>query len=312
MYDMVLQKYLHYYQNYDVTLDHFLTGLDTLGTGRLTFQVLDPVKLDRFLSAIRRQLSKERSPFELSFNHTYQFYAEPMVLFTNRHDQLLVNVPILLRLTTQKPLNLYSIDKVPMPFDTDTLEGKNNEYMFINNSYPYMALNEHNYIPLTETQLRMCDKMGSTYYCQNSYVLRQRAQHMCESAIYYKMDAKTISKHCQAKFAANVEFSPKVLYAGETMVLFNLPRPWILLFIQEKRPTEIEIATYEVVDRKEFCECSLTAEPFQLDETLVKCTSEINSEADGHFKLYFAINKLFLITYRPKWMFSWTVQWSRP
>ena len=145
-----------------MTLDHFLTGLDTLGTRRLMFQVLDPDKLDPFLRAIRRQL-QERSPFELAFNHTYQFYAEPMVMFTNTHDQLLVNVPILLRLATQKPLNLYSIDTVPMPFDTETLEGKNNEYTFINNSYPYMALNEHNYIPLTETQLRMCDKMGSTY-----------------------------------------------------------------------------------------------------------------------------------------------------
>ena len=200
MYDMVLRQYLHYYQNYDVTLDHFLTGLDALGTGRLTFQVLDPDELDRFLSAIRRQLREERSPFELAFNHTYQFYAEPMVMFTNTHDQLLVNVPILLRLTTQKPLNLYSIDTVLMPFDTETLDGRNNEYTFINNSYPYMALNEHNYIPLTETQLRMCDKMGPTYYCQNSYVLHQRTQHTCESAIYYKMDAKTITKHCQAKF----------------------------------------------------------------------------------------------------------------
>ena len=200
-----------------------------------------------------------------------------MAMFTNTHDQLLVNVPILLRLATQKPLNLYSIDTVPMPFDTETLDGKNNEYTFINNSYPYMALNEHNYIPLTETQLRMCDKMGSTYYCQNSYVLRQRTQHTCESAIYYKMDAKTITKHCQVKFAANVEFTSKVLDAGETMVLFNL------LF---------EFATYKVVDRKEFCECSLTAGSFQLDETLVKCTPEINSEADGHFKSYFAINKI--------------------
>ena len=33
MYDIVLRQYLHYYQNYDVTLDHFLTGLDALGTG---------------------------------------------------------------------------------------------------------------------------------------------------------------------------------------------------------------------------------------------------------------------------------------
>ena len=46
MYDMVLQQYLHYYQNYEVTLDHFLTGLDVLGTSRLILQVLDPDKLE--------------------------------------------------------------------------------------------------------------------------------------------------------------------------------------------------------------------------------------------------------------------------
>ena len=146
-------------------------------------------------------------------------------MFTNMHDQLLVNVPILLKLATQKPLNLYSIDTVLMPFDTETLEGRNNEYTFINNSYPYMALNKHNYIPLTELQLQICDKMGSTYYCQDSYMLRQCTQHTCKSVIYYKMDAKTISKQCQGKLTANVEFPPKVLDAGETMVLFNLPRP---------------------------------------------------------------------------------------
>ena len=138
----------------------------------------------------------------------------------------------------------------------------------------------------------MCDKMGSIYYCQNSYVLRQRTQHTCESAINYKMDAKTITNHCQAKFAANVEFTPKVLDAGETMVLFNFPRPSILLCGQETQPTEIEFATYKVVDRKEFCECSLTAGSIQLDETLVKCTPEINSEAECRFKSYFAINKI--------------------
>ena len=39
-------------------------------------------------------------------------------------------------------------------------------------------------------------------------------------------------------------------------------------------------------------ECSLTARSFQLNENLVKCTPKIHSEADGHFKLYFAINKI--------------------
>ena len=125
MYDRVLHKYLQYYINYQVTLDHFLTGLNSLGTGRLTFQVLDPTELTQFLYAIARQLHTERSSFALAFNHTYQYYAEPMVTFSNMHDQLLVNIPVLLHLTDQKDLILYSIDIVLMPFDTGPLDGKN-------------------------------------------------------------------------------------------------------------------------------------------------------------------------------------------
>ena len=39
-------------------------------------------------------------------------------------------------------------------------------------------------------------------------------------------------------------------------------------------------------------ECSLTARSFQLNENLVKCTHQIHSEAYGHFKSYFAVNKI--------------------
>ena len=160
-----------------MTLDHFLTGLNSLETGCLTFQVLDPSELTQFLDAIARQLHTERSSFALAFNPTYQYYAEA---FSNMHDQLLVNIPVLLHLTDQKDLILYLIDTVPMPFDTETLDGKNDEFMFINNSYPYMAINRENYIPLDERQLHLCNKMGATYYCENSYVLRHRSEHTCE------------------------------------------------------------------------------------------------------------------------------------
>ena len=71
-----------------------------------------------------------------------------MVTFSNWHDQLLVNIPVLLHLKDQKDLTLYSIDTVPMSFDSKTLDGKNEEYTFNNNSYPYMAINQENYIPL--------------------------------------------------------------------------------------------------------------------------------------------------------------------
>ena len=60
-----------------MTLDHFLTGLDALGTGRLTFQVLDPDELDRFLSFHQKTTpGRKGHRLNLLFNHTYQFYAE--------------------------------------------------------------------------------------------------------------------------------------------------------------------------------------------------------------------------------------------
>ena len=94
-----------------------------------------------------------------------------MVTFSNLHDQLLVNIPVLLHLNDQRDLTLYLIDMVPMPFDTETLDGKSDKYIFINNSYPYMAINKENYIPLDKRQLRLGNKMGDMYYCKNSSVL---------------------------------------------------------------------------------------------------------------------------------------------
>ena len=45
-------------------------------------------------------------------------------------------------------------------------------------------------------------------------------------------------------------------------------------------------------NRTELCKCSLTAGTFLLDETLVQCTPEICSQADGVFKMLYAINKI--------------------
>ena len=155
-----------------------------------------------------------------------------------------------------------------------------------------MAINQENYIPLDERQLRLCNKMGSTYYCENSYVLRHGSEHTSESVIYYRTDPKMIIKHCRAMFTSWQNFPPKVLDAGETMILFNLPRPWILVCGKHKRPHEIQIATYKILNRTELCKCSLTTGTFLLDETLVQCTPEICSQANGVFKMLYAINKI--------------------
>ena len=76
------------------------------------------------------------------------------------------------------------------------------------------------------------------------------------------------------------------------MILFNLPKPWILICGKHKCPHEIQIATYKILNRTELWECSLTAGTFSLDETLVQCTPKICSQADGVLKMSYAINKI--------------------
>ena len=291
LYDQVLYQYKRYYERYDVTLDHFIAGLDALATGRLTVQVLDPVELDRFLGAIRQQLAAERSPFRLAFNHTYQFYAEPLVTFSNTHDTLLINLPVLLKPRADNPLMLYSIEAVPIPFDTNTIDGKAREYTLLNNSYPYMAINQNNYIPLNEMQLRRCTKIGATYYCENSFVIRHRSSHTCESAIFYREASAIITGVCKAKFVSQANFPPHVLDAGEHLLLFNLPRPWILICGRTRRPLHLPYSSFKVVKRTEFCECALSAGEFFLDNTMVTCPSKNSKLYDGKFTSYYVVNK---------------------
>ena len=62
------------------------------------------------------------------------------------------------------------------------------------------------------------------------------------------------------------------------------PNPWILVCGKHKRPQEIKIATYKILNQTELCECSLTAGTFSLDE--------IREEADGIFQMSYAINKI--------------------
>ena len=132
-----------------------------------------------------------------------------------------------------------------------------------------MTINQENYIPLNEGPLRLCNKMGVTYYCKNSYVLWHRLEHTCESAIYYHTDPKMIIKHCRAVFASRQNFPLKVLDEGETMILFNLPRLQILVCGKHKRPHKIQIATYKILNRTGLCKCGLTAGTFLLDKTLI-------------------------------------------
>ena len=93
----IIRKYRSTLQKYRLAIKGFIDGLDEMSTGRLCYEILDPIQLSKYLRTIQKDLTDSHSDYTLVFEHTYQYYAELMILFSNLPDFLIIQVPIFLR-----------------------------------------------------------------------------------------------------------------------------------------------------------------------------------------------------------------------
>ena len=127
---------------------------------------------------------EETAPaFEAVFTNVYQYYGDSLISFTNIIDDLLLQLPILIKLKVQVPMSLFSIETAPVPLDAETYLGEKREYTQIIPETELIALTENNYIPLTQAQISLCAKIGYMYYCEYAHLLKKCTEHTCMSAI---------------------------------------------------------------------------------------------------------------------------------
>ena len=149
----LIRKYRSTLQKYRLAIKTFIDGLDEMSTGRLCYEILDPIQLSRHLRTIEKDLTDSHSDYTLAFEHTYQYYAEPMVSFSNSPDFLIMQVPIFLRYKFQLLMSLFSTDMVPIPYDTETYLGQRKQFTEIKLRMGYFTVSDSQYIELTEEQL---------------------------------------------------------------------------------------------------------------------------------------------------------------
>ena len=114
----------HQYIRYESTLDDTLIGIEHLNSGYLTHRILDPKILAKYLEAIEDNLEETAPAFELVFTNVYQYYGNSLISFTNIIDDLLLQLPILIKLKVQVPMLLFSIETAPVPLDAETYLGE--------------------------------------------------------------------------------------------------------------------------------------------------------------------------------------------
>ena len=221
-----LQRIHRQYVRYELALDDTLIGIENLNSGYLTHHILDLKILGKYLEAVEDDFEETAPEFELVFTSVYQYYGNSLISFTNTIDDLLLQLPILIKLKVQVPMSLFSIKTAPVPLDAETYIGEKREYTQIILETELIALTENNYIPLTQAQISLCAKIGYMYYCEYAHLLKKCTEHTCISAIYYDQGSDIKVKQCKTIVTFDTIPESKILDTGNLLILLNLQKPW--------------------------------------------------------------------------------------
>ena len=223
-----LQRIHKQYIRYKSALDDTLIGIENLNLGYLTHHILDLQILGKYLEAVEDDLEGTAPEFEPVFTSIYQYYGISLISFTNAIDDLLLQLPVLIKLKVQVPMSLFSIETAPVPLDAETYIGEKREYTQIIMETELIALTETNYVCLTQVQISLCAKIGYMYYCEYAHLLKKHTEHTCMSAIYYDQGSDIKAKQCKTIVTFDTIPESKILDAGDLLILSNLQKPWTI------------------------------------------------------------------------------------
>ena len=223
-----LQRIHRQYIRYESALDDTLISIENLNSGYLTHRILDPQVLGKYLEAVEDDLEETAPEFEPVFTSIYQYYGNSLISFTNTINDLLLQLPILIKLKVQVPMSLFRIETAPVPLDAETYIGEKREYTQIIPETELIALAETNYVPLIQVQISLCAKIGYMYYCEYAHLLKKCTEHTCMSTIYYDQGRDIKAKQCKNIVTFDTIPESKILDTSNLLILLNLQKPWTI------------------------------------------------------------------------------------
>ena len=105
-----LQRIHRQYIKYESTLDDTLIGIENLNSGYLTHRILDPQVLSKYLEIIEDDLEDTAPEYEPVFTSVYQYYGNSLASLTNTTDDLLLQLPILIKLNASSNVTFHYRD----------------------------------------------------------------------------------------------------------------------------------------------------------------------------------------------------------
>ena len=217
----------------------------------------------------------------------HQYYDLPLVSYSYTDGMLILQIPIYIRHYQQQTLELFSLQTVPVPYHPNSKSSDDKQaYTWLKPDHDMLAMSSSTYLALDSKQLPNCRRFSTIYYCENLFLVTHKSEHTCESAIYWNESAGLINEKCNFEYYHELTPEPRVLDAGDYLLLAGLPIPWTFFCTKERQILNpIEGSPYIIIKRTQLCLCSISAGPYYLQENVLSCEDK---NVDLH--MYYTVN----------------------
>ena len=135
------------------------------------------------------------------------------------------------------------------------------------------------------------------YNSENLFSMRQRRKHTCKSEIYWNETASLINEKCNFDYYNELTQEPRILDAGDYLLLAGLPVPWTFFCTKERQiPYPTEGSPDIIIKRTQLCPCSIHAGPYYLQEKILFCEDE-----NVDLYMYYTVN-MTVVNYFGTWI----------
>ena len=150
----------------------------------------------------------------------HQYCDLPLVSYSYTDEMLILQISIYIKHYQQQTLELFILQTVPVPYHPNRKSSDDNHaYTWLKPDHEMLAMSSSTYLALESKQLTNCRRFSTTYYCENLFLVTHRSEHTCESAIYWNKSTNLINKKCNFEYYHELTPEPRVLDAGEYLLL---------------------------------------------------------------------------------------------
>ena len=216
-----------------------------------------------------------------------KYYDLPLISYSFTDGMLILQIPIYIKHYQQQTLELFSLQTVPVPYHPNSRSSDDNHiYTWLKSDHDMLAMSSSTHLALDSKQLPNCRRFSTIYYCENLFLVTHRSEHTCKSAICWNKSAILINEKCNFEYYHELTPEPRVLDAGDYLLLAGLPIPWTFFCTKERQiPNPTEGSPYIIIERTQLCLCSISAGSYYLQENILSCEDE---NVDLH--MYYTVN----------------------